>query len=55
MPDYKTMYHKMFNAATNVDRRLLEAAIQLQQISLELKTAQQECEELYLGEEQEPQ
>jgi hypothetical protein len=53
VPDFEVMYHKMFNAATNVDRRLLEASVQLQQISLELKKAQQECEEMYLSADEE--
>lgn len=54
MPDYEKMYHMMFNAATDVDRQLLEASIHLQQISLGLKKAQQECEELYLKADDSP-
>lgn len=55
MPDYEKMYHTMFNAATDTDRQLLQASILLQQISVGLRTAQQECEELYLNEDASPQ
>lgn len=41
MADYKTMYHKMFNAVTDAER-------QLQQATDTLRTAQQECEEMFI-------
>jgi len=41
MPDYKKLYHKAYNAITDVER-LIEEATTI------LRTAQQECEEIYI-------
>ena len=41
MPDYKKMYLRMFSAATDVHKQLLDAAAILRE-------AQQECEEQYI-------
>jgi len=40
MADYKTMYHKIFNAATDAGRFMEKAEIIM-------KAAQIECEEIY--------
>jgi len=41
MPDYKTLYHKTFNAITDTERLI-------EQASILLKIMQQECEEIVL-------
>ena len=41
MPDYKTLYHKTFNAITDAERLI-------EQASILLKIMQQECEEIVL-------
>jgi len=40
MPDYKKMYHKMFNAATDAEQMVSQAA-------RIIRNAQLECEEIY--------
>lgn len=45
---YQKMYHKLFHAATEAQRELMESSIRSQQISLRLQTSQAECEELLL-------
>lgn len=47
MADYKSMYHKMFNTVTDAER-------QLQQVTTLLQTAQQECEEMFIGADDTP-
>ena len=47
MPDYKTLYHKAFNAITDVER-LIETAATL------LRITQQECEEIYAETDDDP-
>ena len=42
MADYKTLYHKTYNAITDAER-LIETAAAL------LRTVQQECEEAYIA------
>ena len=46
MPDYETLYHIMFNAATDAIRLLPDCKAK----ELLIK-AQQECEDIYIGEE----
>jgi len=41
IPDYKKLYHKTFNAITDVERLIETAAIML-------RIVQQECEEIYV-------
>lgn len=48
MPDYKKMYHIMFNAATDAER------ISTAKASKILRKAQRECEEIYLESPEEP-
>jgi hypothetical protein len=45
--DYKTMYHRMFNAATDAER-LMEKAVII------LKAVQIECEEKYIAADETP-
>jgi len=40
MPDYKKMYHKMFNAATDAEQLVSQAARMM-------RNAQLECEEMF--------
>ena len=40
MPNYKKLYHKAYNAMTDAERLVDKAASML-------RTAQQECEEIY--------
>ena len=47
MPDYKKLYYKAYNAITDVER-LIEAAATI------LRTAQQECEEMYIETDDRP-
>jgi len=47
MADYKTMYHKIFNAATDAERIMEKAAIIM-------KAAQIECEEIYTETDETP-
>lgn len=41
MPDYEKLYHTMFNAVTDAERKLETATIIL-------RVAQQQCEDLYI-------
>lgn len=41
MADYKTMYHKTFNALTDADRLIRQASTIIQ-------TVQQECEDIFI-------
>ena len=47
MPDYKKLYHKAYNAMTDAERLVDKAASML-------RTAQQECEEIYVGADDTP-
>ena len=47
MADYKKLYHKMFNAATDAEKLISQAACIM-------RTAQQECEETYMGADETP-
>ena len=47
MPDYEKLYHLLFNAVTDVIERLSECEAKEQLIH-----AQQQCEEVYIGEEE---
>lgn len=54
MPDYKKMYHIMFNAATDAERMAAEAERLAKKSSEILRKAQQECEKIYLEADNEP-
>lgn len=45
--DYKKLYYKMFNAATDAEKLISQAACIM-------RTAQQECEETYLNADETP-
>lgn len=47
MADYKKLYYKMFNAATDAEKLISQAAGLM-------RTAQQECEETYLDADETP-
>lgn len=47
MVDYKKMYLKLFNAITDTEKEILSLAEKLRE-------AQQECEEIYLSDDDEP-
>jgi len=45
--DYKKLYYKMFNAATDAEKLISQAACMM-------RTAQQECEEIYMDADETP-
>ena len=47
MPDYKKMYHKMFNAVTDAEQLVSRA-------SRMMRAAQLECEEMYTEADETP-
>ena len=47
MADYKKLYYKMFNAATDAEKLVSQAACIV-------RTAQQECEETYMDADETP-
>ena len=47
MADYKKLYYKMFNAATDAEKLISQAAGLM-------RTAQQECEETYMDADETP-
>lgn len=47
MADYKKLYYKMFNAATDAEKLISQAACIV-------RTAQQECEETYMDADETP-
>ncbi|BCJ96561.1 hypothetical protein acsn021_41300 [Anaerocolumna cellulosilytica] len=47
MADYKKLYHKMFNAVTDAEKLVSQAAGLM-------RTAQQECEETYMNADETP-
>ncbi|MGJ4851931.1 hypothetical protein ACH6CV_16975 [Bacillota bacterium Meth-B3] len=47
MADYKKLYYKMFNAATDAEKLISQAACMM-------RTAQQECEEIYMDADETP-
>lgn len=49
MPDYKKMYHIMFNAATDAERLTAESVRLAKEAAEIMRKAQRECEEIYLG------
>lgn len=47
MADYKGLYHKIFNTVTDAERLVSQAAVMM-------RTAQRECEELYVESDDTP-
>ena len=47
MADYKKLYSKMYNAVTDAER-------QLQSVTDLLRTAQQDCEEMFMAADETP-
>lgn len=47
MADYKKLYYKMFNAVTDAEKLVSQAAYMM-------RTAQQECEETYMNADETP-
>lgn len=47
MADYKKLYYKMFNTATDAEKLISQAACMM-------RTAQQECEETYMNADETP-
>lgn len=55
MPDYKTMYLKLFNAAEDAINVAERVAAELESTAEALIAAQRECEEMYISDpEEEP-
>ena len=53
MPDYKTMYLKLFNAAEDAINVAERVAAELESTAEALIAAQRECEEMYISESEE--